>query len=142
MDRYLERAMEHTSRPQPLVIAAFFACLAPTMYSNMYSFGRHDNLVFSVCSIDRTGERAARREARRGATVVEVAACTTLFADRRGDSARDWSERNPCEEDALLAVRPIHRQCQRTRMVIFELPAADPAADRTRNGKFDAAIYG
>jgi hypothetical protein len=88
--------MEHTSRPQPLIIARVFASLAPTVYSNMYSFGRHDNLVFSSCSIDRTGERAARREASRGATVVEVAACTTLFADRRGNSAHDWSERNPC----------------------------------------------
>jgi hypothetical protein len=66
--------MEHTSRPQPLVIARFFACLAPTMYSDMYSFGRHDNLVFSGCSIDRTGNRAnALRVAKlaRGATVVE-----------------------------------------------------------------------
>ncbi len=35
--------MEHTSRPQPLVIAGFFACLAPTMYSNMYSFGQPGN---------------------------------------------------------------------------------------------------
>jgi hypothetical protein len=66
--------MEHTSRPQPLVIARFFACLAPTIYSNVYSFGRHDNLVFSGRSIDRTGNRAnALRVAKhaRGATVVE-----------------------------------------------------------------------
>jgi hypothetical protein len=35
--------MEHTSRPQPLVITKVFASLAPTMCSNMYSFGRHDN---------------------------------------------------------------------------------------------------
>jgi hypothetical protein len=48
----VERAMGHTSRPQPLVIARFFACLAPTMYLNMYSFGRHDNLVFPGWSID------------------------------------------------------------------------------------------
>ena len=34
--------MEHTSKPQPLVIARVFASLAPTMYLNMYSFGRHD----------------------------------------------------------------------------------------------------
>jgi len=38
--------MEHTSRPQPLVIARVFASLAPTMYLNMYSFRRHDNLSF------------------------------------------------------------------------------------------------
>jgi hypothetical protein len=35
--------MEHTSRPQPVVIARIFASLAPTMYLNMYSFGQHDN---------------------------------------------------------------------------------------------------
>jgi hypothetical protein len=27
-------------------------------------------------------------------------------------------------------------------MVIVELPAGDPAADHTRNNKFDAEIYG
>ncbi len=35
--------MEHTSRPQPLVIARVFACLTPTVYLNMYFSGRHDN---------------------------------------------------------------------------------------------------
>jgi hypothetical protein len=35
--------MGHTSKPQPLVIARVFASLAPTMYLNMYSFGRPGN---------------------------------------------------------------------------------------------------
>ena len=34
--------MELTSRPQPLIIARVFTSLAPTIYLNMYSFGRHD----------------------------------------------------------------------------------------------------
>src|SRR5882757_4895230 len=38
--------MEHTSRPQPLVIARVFASLAPTMYLNMYSLKESGN----VCS--------------------------------------------------------------------------------------------
>src|SRR5216684_215665 len=35
--------MEHTSTPLPLVIARVFASLAPTMYLNMYFFGRPRN---------------------------------------------------------------------------------------------------
>ncbi len=35
--------MELTSRPQPLAIARDFASLAPTIYLNMYSFGRRGN---------------------------------------------------------------------------------------------------
>jgi hypothetical protein len=58
----VERAMEHTSRPQPLVIARVFASLAPTMYSNMYFYGRAGNIGQTrlVHAIDRRPRHVSR----------------------------------------------------------------------------------